>query len=106
METIKFTPERIGSFCKVSKDYITEMNLTIGESDDDFIMKSLTVRLDALIMSSLVDEKIIHYYFARPTFFEWLLRKERKVDIKITAKDLFKNPPAPNSDRIFLTEFI
>jgi len=106
IEQIEFKKERISSFCKVSKEFISELNISAGTDYEDMIYDTLTVKLDAFIYSALQEERVLTYYCPRPTFLDWLLRRKRKVEWTLKVKDLMLNPPKNKNStmRIYLTD--
>lgn len=97
-----FTKERISNYMKVSKEFMSAVEIRIAEGGDDYITGQLTAMMDLYVNSILQDERILTYYCSRPTFFDWLFRREKQVQWKLITKDLLLNPPEENTKRVFI----
>jgi len=97
-EQFTFDKQRISCSMKVSKDFINEAKIT---SEYLMIQDELAFRLDTFVYQQLLEEKELVYYFQRPKFFEWLLRKPRTAKFKFVAKETLTNPPKMDNTRVF-----
>jgi len=104
-EEIIFEKERIATMSKVSCELMSQMELDKCQIDDDYLMNTMTYRLSASIYSNTVEQRKLTYHFERPSFFDWLFRRKRKVEINVEVKDLLLNPPADNVVRVCITNF-
>jgi len=102
---IKFEKEKIAIMQKISNEVLNDLILEDGTCNDDFINDMFTMRLTASIYSNLADERSLDYYFDRPTFLDWLLRRKRKATFNLKVKDLLLNAPkTDNSMRIYVVD--
>lgn len=99
-----FEQEKIGEIMKFSKDFITDKELKIGSDNNDFMTNTLTAKMIAKIYTNTIDERDLIYYAERPTFFDWLFRRKKKVVFRFKAKDLLFNPPKNGNSRIYIIE--
>jgi hypothetical protein len=90
MEKTEFTREKISMYCKYSHEYIESMSVI--ETEDIFV-DMIIKRVDAFIATHMAETQILTYYCPRPTFFDWLFRREKKIEWSILIKDILKNPP-------------
>lgn len=93
MTEYTFEKEKLAFNARVSELMINEIKLAIGRNGHDFINETLTVQLEAFIMSSLNETKTITVYRERPTFLEWLFRKPRTFTFVFNAREVLRNPP-------------
>ncbi|HUX56229.1 MAG TPA: hypothetical protein VMV77_04600 [Bacteroidales bacterium] len=107
VKEIKFNEEKASAYLKVSNEFISGIKIKIGEANEmDMIYEQLTITIDAIFYSALVEDKILTYYCPRPKFFDWLFRRCKKVEWNLKVKDVLLNPPKPitNTKRIYITE--
>lgn len=93
MKKITITKEKMISYMTVSQDYIESLQVDAGMSNDDFIKDNLTIRLEAHFVKSQEEIQTVTVYRKRPTFWEWLTRKEIVLTAEVNCKELMKNPP-------------
>jgi len=93
LKEITFDVEKLSSMSKVSKDMISEINISTGQASDDFFTDMLTVRMDAYILSNLSETRTLTHYTPRPKFLDWLLRRSKKLEWQLDVKDIMLNPP-------------
>jgi hypothetical protein len=102
---IKFEKEKVAVMQKISNEVLNDLKLEVSQVSDDFVNKTMTMRLTGFIYSNLADERNLDYYFDRPTFLDWLLRRKRKATFNLKVKDLLLNvPKTDNSMRIYVVE--
>ena len=102
---IKFEKEKIAVMQKISKEVLNDLILEGGSVNDDYVNNTFTMRLTAYIYSNLADEKTLDYYFERPTFWDWILRRKRKATFLLRVKDLLLSAPkTDNSIRIYVVD--
>ena len=99
---IIFNRERVAQYLKYSKEMVSQMRLTLNV--EDYLTDELTAVLDSYLYTQTQDEKTISYYVDRPKFFDWLLRRRKRVDFTIKARDVLLNPPTDNPPTIRLYE--
>ena len=100
-----FEKEKIAVYQKISKEILSDLELLVSKADTDFIDKTMTMQLSGYIYSNLAEERVLHYYFDRPTFLDWLFRRKRKATFNLKVKDLKLNDPkTDNSIRIYIVE--
>jgi hypothetical protein len=106
MDKIEFNLEKASSFLKVSNEFISELQIRQGKDMMDELYDTITVKLDAMFYSNLADERTLTYYCPRPRFFDWLFRREKKVEWELKVKDLLLNPPKipDKTKRIYLCD--
>lgn len=92
---------KIAAQTKIPSTAIVEHSFFKGRNDDDFVRDELTATLQAFVYESTIDERELIYYAPRPTFLDWLLRRQRKVVFQFKAKDLLLNPPSENELRTY-----
>lgn len=92
-KNVKVEAEGLTVWQKVSEQAIRDLRLDIDRNLDDFVKKTMTMKLTGTIHSNLAEERDLEYYFDRPTFLDWLLRRKRKATFKLKVKDLALNPP-------------
>ena len=85
---IKFEKEKIAVIDKISNNVLNDLKLEISQVAEDFVNETMTMRLTAFIYSNLAEERNLDYYFERPTFLDWLLRRKRKATFNLKVKDL------------------
>ena len=107
-QEIKFDREKVAVMQKISKEVLSNLKLEFSQGEDDFVneaTEAMTMRLTGFIYSNLAEERDLNYYFDRPTFLDWLLRRRRKATFKLRVEDLLLNPPTTNKTiRIYVTE--
>lgn len=69
------------------------------------IEKEMIMEMSTELFSKACPTQKIEYEFERPTFFDWLLRRKRKVTIEAKAKDVLVEPPKVNSPIIRMVEY-
>jgi hypothetical protein len=87
----EFTKKKITAYRKFSNQMLEDV--TIRQEDGDFERELMTMQLSNFIFTNMVGHKMITKTFERPTFFEWLLRKERTVHIDVIAEEILPNLP-------------
>lgn len=85
-----FEKKKFAVFTKFSADILNDIDVKIFE---DKITNTITARMEAFFYEKQVAEKEIVYYFDRPTFLDWLLRRRKTKRIKINISDVLNNPP-------------
>ena len=104
-QTIEFEKEKIATMQKISNEIFTDLELQVSQIDNDIIYNTMTMRLSGFIYSNLADERSLDYYFDKPTFLDWILRRKRKATFNLKVKDLLLNPPkTKNSIRMYVIE--
>jgi hypothetical protein len=104
--TINFEREKVATYARISKEMLTDLKMKVEQSDDDFIYDLLHAQLVGYIYSNMSEERDLVYWCKRPTFFEWLFRKSKKVVFKLQVKDILLNPPKDkNTARIYQVEY-
>ncbi len=90
---MEYTKEKLSFYRKVSNECLGEMAFRAAMTEDDFATNLTTVLVEAFIYADQIQEKIIPYYFPKPSFLDWLLRRQKKVEIVFQAKDILLSPP-------------
>lgn len=93
VEEIAFNREKLASYMKVSKEFIQDLSLKVGQQDIDWIQKTLTMQLEAHILTRLESVQTVTRLQQRPTFWQWLTHEPLYLTITVECKELFKNPP-------------
>lgn len=93
MESYEFKKEKVASYMKASELFMEEMRINHGRESDDFILEQLTILMEGAILTRLEGVQKINVYRKRPSFWEWLTRKEISIDVEINCKEIFVNPP-------------
>ena len=102
---IKFEKEKVTVMKKISNEVLNDLKLEVSKVSDDFVNETITMLLTGFIYSDLADERNLDYYFDRPTFLDWLLRRKRKATFNLKVKDLLLNDPkTDNSMRIYVVD--
>lgn len=101
-ESINFEREKVRVMKRISKEMITDVKLSLHQTNDDFIYDTLHAELSAFIYSSLTEERELVYWSERPKFFDWLFRRKKIVVFHLQVKDIMLNPPKiKNTARIY-----
>lgn len=98
----EFKKEKIATYTKFTNEYLEEVKSSTEYMDVEYGL--MTIRLSNFIFTRMIGEKTITKTFARPTFFEWLFRKERTVWIDVVAKEIMENPPNTKANIIYKIE--
>lgn len=93
MIELELTKEKMISYLKVSEEYIETIKLNIGRDNDDFVKGQLTIQMEAHFVKCQEETQTVTVYRKRPTFWEWLTRKEIVLKAEVNCKELMKNPP-------------
>jgi len=99
---IIFNRERVAQHLRYSKEMVSQMRLTLNI--EDYLTGELSAVLDSYLYTQTQEEKTISHYADRPKFFDWLLRRRKRVDFTIKARDVLLNPPPDNPPTIRLYE--
>lgn len=99
-QEVRFNREKVAATMQMSRECLSDLKLSKGQTSDDFLQDKLTAQLTGFIYSNTIDERKLEYYLERPTFFDWLFRRRKKVLFDFKAKDLMLNPPKTNLDKI------
>jgi len=99
-QEVRFNREKVAAIMQMSKDCLVDLKLDIRQTSDNYISDTLTARLTGHIYSNTIDERKLEYHLERPTFFDWLFRRRKKVVFDFKAKDLMLNPPKTSPDKI------
>jgi hypothetical protein len=84
---VEFTDERIRAAWKVSKE-IFEVTMHVGMAEDDMLRDLYTVFIEAKIKTRLSEQRELTYYCPRPTFFDWLFRRTKRVKFNLDISHL------------------
>ena len=104
-QKIEFKKEKVAVMQKISNEVLNDLKFKDYHDADDFVNDTMTRHLTGFIYSNLADERNLDYYFDRPTFLDWLLRRKRKATFNLKVKDLLLNAPkTDNSMRIYVVE--
>lgn len=104
-QEVIFEKEKIAVMQKISTELFNDLELDVSKVSDDFVNETMTMKLTGFIYSNLADERNLDYYFDRPTFFDWILRRKRKATFNLKVKDLLLNAPKmDNSMRIYIVD--
>jgi hypothetical protein len=95
---IQFNRERVSASVSISKYFTPDIKMM---STEDFILDELVYKMDAFMYSQTLEEKEISYSFKRPTFLDWLLRRNRVAKFHFKAREVLKNPPMIDNTTIF-----
>lgn len=102
MEQTEFKKERIAVMQKMSDELLNDLKFKLGQEGGDIVCGQLTARLTGFIYSNMAEERDLVYYCVRPTFFDWLFRRAKKVVFNLKVKDLLlKAPKTNNTERIY-----
>lgn len=93
VEETTFVSEKLASYMKVSKEFIQDLSLKAGQQDLDWVQETLTMQLEAHILTRLESVQTVTRLQKRPTFWQWLTRKPIYLTVTVECKELFKNPP-------------
>jgi hypothetical protein len=104
LEKLEFNLDRASAYLKVSKEFIAEVK--INQNAMDLIYNQLGISIDAMFYSALKEERILTYYCPRPTFLDWLFRREKKVKWRLIVKDLLIDPPKLGAKRIYIENIL
>lgn len=96
--------EKVAATMKVSLPLIKELKITGGLSEDDFVMNKLTLKIEAIIESRLIDERTLLYACPPPSFFDWLFRRTKIVKWNLSVKEYLKQDK--NSNRVVIIDLI
>lgn len=98
-----FNREKIRIKEIISEQCISDLELNLGRTAENFINNELTVLLTGHVFSKTIEERTLSYYCEPPTFFDWLFRRRKKVNFDFKIKDLLINPPknTENTIRIY-----
>jgi hypothetical protein len=88
-----FKRKKISAILTFTEEAITDPNLVFGTTTENFINAELTAKLDAFIYERGLDVIRKSHIFKRPTFLEWLLRKQRYAVFDIEINELLLKPP-------------
>ena len=91
MKELTEQEERIVSYVKVSKEIIT------GTDGDDYIRDTLTTMLYGTILTASKESGEIEVYVKRPSFLDWLLRRNKTINVPYTIRQLMKKDLIPGS---------
>lgn len=103
MEAQEFKKLSFVSFDKFTEEYISDVKIQYGKDSDDFIKNLVTVRLKTDLYSKFVENRTITKEFERPTFFDWLFRRNKKYTFNVKVSEVTKY--VPNGDNILMVEF-
>jgi len=105
MKEVTYTKERVSNIKKVSRQVIQDIEITTGQDGEDFIRDEMTAELSGFIYSLMHDEKKLTYVVKRPTFLDWLLRREKFVRFTVKVSDVLIYPPQPKDTvRLYAVE--
>lgn len=93
MKQIEFKREVFSCFDRIPKEVIADLSVEVL---DDFLKSSVTRRVNAYFYSNTREERELVYYCDKPTFFDWLFGRKKRVVFNFKVKDLLINPPDPN----------
>lgn len=93
MSKVEFNKDRINTFIKFTSEYFESVDLELGSCDNGFVANLITLKLNGYILSNQKQERVLTYYCPRPTFFDWLFRRQKKVKFELLVKDILLNPP-------------
>lgn len=88
MKEIAYIPKRLTSYIDVSSDFFHDCEL---RSEDNFILDTLRSKLPAYIYSLTKEEKTIKAYVGRPSFFDWLLRRDIEIEATFKIENILKD---------------
>jgi hypothetical protein len=104
-QNIIFEREKVTVMQKIASNILTDTSLEIATVLDDFVKNQMTMKLAANVYYNLSEERDLEYICKRPTFLDWLLRREKKVIFNLKVKDLLLNPPKlDNTMRAYFVE--
>lgn len=106
IKEIEFDREKVTDSLRFSNQMISDVNFIIGEDSLDLFSQTMTARIDAFFYTNN-KEKVLTYKLKRPSFFDWIFRRDREVNIKINYKDVLIDPPKGiKTQRLYFTEII
>lgn len=101
-----FEKEKIAFTRMISKEMLIDTKLEFdhySEADKGIIISGLS----SYIYTNMADKRKLVYYCNRPSFFDWLLRRTKKVVFNLEVKDLLLNPPKTNgTKRIYIVNVL
>jgi hypothetical protein len=100
---ILFKKETIGSHMNVCREIVTEDTELFNYLLDDF-SNDHAVTVNTYFYSNMQDERILTCVYDSPTFFDWLFKRKRHANFKVTVKDCLLNPPKHNEPVIRIYE--
>lgn len=93
MKEIEFKKEKLAANCKFSEQLISNSKIFMGRLPEDYIQQTLTGQIESFLLARINEKQFITCKAKRPTFLDWLLRKERYFDVEINCKEAMRNPP-------------
>lgn len=88
----KYRTQKIASYETITEKYLIDKKLRIGYVEDGFISKKLIMLMEGELKYRTLKEKTITISFKRPSFIDWLFRKNREVKITVNVEEfLSKN---------------
>jgi len=83
--------ERIAHFIKVNNELIK------AKDGDDFIKDTITAGMTAFVYTASKEVGEFTVHVKRPTFLDWLLRRDRTIVIPYTIRQLMKKERMPDT---------
>jgi len=74
------------------QEFIKDMTLS-QEVRDSFTKDSVVMAITLVHWVSTVASRTIVHTVPRPSFLDWLFRREREITIHVEAADILKDPP-------------
>lgn len=87
------TKYKFAYYKKIAREALVDIKVREGLDGDDFARDLVTQVVEGFIYADQVQEKIIPCYLPKPSFLDWFLSRERKIDVVFKAKDIVLNPP-------------
>ena len=101
MKKSEYTKEEVSVMQKISKEVLNDLTLEANAKSFDIMYNTITMRLSGYIYSRTSEERKLEYYFDRPSFLDWALRRKRKAIFNLIVKDLALKKPEENTLRTY-----
>lgn len=102
----QFRRETIAVCEKVPKTLVSDIKFKIDHVGYDLMEDLLTHMMYGNIYSKMADERVLTYYAPKPTFFDWLFGRIKKVEFQLKVKDLLINPPQKGTIRTYEVDML
>jgi hypothetical protein len=102
MKQIDFKKEKLATYGNVSQ-FFMEQKILLHKTGEDYLQDTLTAQLESFCLARINTKQWVKVKSKRPSFLDWLLRKERSFDVEVECKEVMRHPKSMPDSEIFFT---
>jgi hypothetical protein len=99
---VTYNPEVFESYIKIPDAVTKLIDRSMKKEIIRRTLKDIDIHVRYIFLASATPPNVVYHKAQRPTFLDWLLRRERIVEVTLSAKDFLLDPVFTGDESIRL----